>query len=504
MKKIGLSRSNVVALFLGMLMPLAFAPFYFWPLAFICPSILLLQWNNVSPKKAAIQGLFFGLGFFSIGISWVYNSLHVYGQASVPLAGFITALFIGYLSLFFMGLGYSLNRLCPTRSAMKNLLIFPVLWVIFELLRTWLFTGFPWLLLGYSQTTTWLRGFAAIVGVYGISFIVVFINGMLVRLYENRQHLSLTPVFSILGIVIAGWFLSSIHWTDRTGQPLKITMIQGNIKQELKWQIEQFQNSLWLYGRHTQAHWDSDLIIWPEAAITLPLHMAKEITEELNTAAQQHHSTIITGIPVVKPGEAYNAMIALGAGSGIYYKRHLVPFGEYIPLRPVFTYLARGMQIPMSDSLPGPQKQDPLNANGVLIAPYICYEVAYPIEFLMALPQAQLLLTITDDSWFGHSIAAAQHIQMSQMRSMETGRYMLFSSNTGITAVIDPMGNISKSIPTFKESDLTATVYPMRGSTPWMILRLYPFYLLVLVLVLSLGFRKVKSASYRSCEEMTK
>jgi apolipoprotein N-acyltransferase len=275
-------------------------------------------------------------------------------------------------------------------------------------------------------------------------------------------------------------------------------MVQGNIKQEAKWQPEQIQESLWLYGRYTQANWSSDLIIWPEAAITLPLSMAKEITEQLDVAAKQHHSTLITGIPVVEPGAAYNAMIALGMGSGIYYKRHLVPFGEYIPLRPLFSIFAKAMQIPMSDSIPGSQDQQPIKANGIYVAPYICYEVAYPVEFLTFLPKSQILLTITDDSWFGHSIAAAQHLQMAQMRAIETGRYLLFSSNTGITAVIDSRGNIVKEIPTFKEMALTAEVYPMQGSTPWMIWRLYPLLGLIVVSLGAVLFKPILLARGRA------
>lgn len=485
MPKPRLSRFDLTALMAGIILPFAFAPFYLSIIGFISPALLLLAWNHSSPKSAAKQGMLFGLSFFTVGTSWIYVSLHVYGQAPVLLAGFITLAFIVYLSSFFMVMGYVLNRFCARSLTLKNLLAFPTLWVIFELLRTWLFTGFPWVLLGYSQTNTWLRGFATLFSVYGISFIVALISGALVILYQTRTSNSVKWLLSgTLVIVLAGFGLTLPQWTERSGSSLKITMIQGNIKQEAKWQPEQIQESLWLYGRYTQANWSSDLIIWPEAAITLPLSIAKEITEQLDVAAKQHHSTIITGIPVMEPGAAYNAMIALGMGSGIYYKRHLVPFGEYIPLRPLFSIFARAMQIPMSDSLPGSQDQQPIKANGIYIAPYICYEVAYPDEFLAFLPKSEILLTITDDSWFGHSIAAAQHLQMAQMRAIETGRYLLFSSNTGITAVIDPRGNITKQIPTFKEMALTAEVYPMQGSTPWMIWRLYPLFGLI---VISLG-----------------
>lgn len=482
MKRIKLSRLDAFALLAGAVLPFAFAPFYFSVIGLLSPAVLLLIFQTSSPKQAAKQGLLYGLSFFTVGISWVYISVHVYGQAPIPLALLITFLFIGYLSLFFAALGYFVNRCASKNALTKNLLVFPSFWVIFELLRTWLLTGFPWVLLGYSQTNTWLRGFAPFLSVYGVSFITAFMSGILVSCYQYRKlKVQASLVSALVALSVVGLMLTNIHWTKATGNSLKVTMIQGNIQQQMKWQPEQIARSLELYQEYTQKNWDSDLIIWPEAAITLPLHLAKEFTDALGQEAKRHGATIITGIPVVEPKEDHNAMIALGNGNGLYFKRHLVPFGEYIPFRFILALLAQGMQIPMSDMTPGSQQQAPLVANGVNIAPYICYEVAYPLEFLSFLPKAQLLLTVTDDSWFGHSIAAAQHLQMAQMRALETGRYLLFSSNTGITAVIDPEGNIVKTIPTFTEATLNTVVYPMQGATPWMRFKFYPLAMLILL-----------------------
>jgi apolipoprotein N-acyltransferase len=250
--------------------------------------------------------------------------------------------------------------------------------------------------------------------------------------------------------------------------------LQGNIAQDLKWLPEQFQRTMDIYRTRTEQHWNSDLIIWPEAAVTLPLNQSAELLENLATTAKEHKTSIITGIPIIEPTVAYNGIIALGEGHGVYHKRHLVPFGEYTPLKSFYGFILQAFNIPMSNFTKGALKQTPLAAAGTLIGPYICYEVAYPIEFLNFLPQANLLVTVTDDSWFGHSLALEQHLQMAQMRALETGRYLLFSGNTGITAVINDKGQVVKSLPAFQEGELTISAQPMQGSTPWVIVKNYP------------------------------
>lgn len=474
MDRISLYKTDLIALLAGIMLPFAFSPFNLFFLAFTSPGLLLFVWNSASPLRAMIQGFLFGFGFFSVGVSWIYISVHVFGQAPIPLAVLITVIFISYLSLFFAAMGYVINTFSAGNSLIRNLIAFPCLWIIAELVRTWLFSGFPWLLIGYSQTNTWLKGFAPFFGVYGLSLITISISGALVSFFYNSKKTRMVLLTSIGVISISGLLLSQLHWTKPSGKPLRITMVQGNIDQDLKWQPEQIVKTLALYSNYTARNWSSDLIIWPEAAVTLPLAQAGEFINKLSQLAKAHHSTVITGIPVVEPHHAYNAMISVGNGQGIYYKRHLVPFGEYTPLKSFFNFILQAMHIPMSDFTPGTKTQIPLLANGIAIAPYICYEVAYPVEFLTFLPEAKVLLTITDDSWFGHSIASAQHIQMAQFRALETGRYLLFSSNTGVTAVLSPMGTLLKSVPSFQEMTLTAMIYPMEGKTPWMEWKLYP------------------------------
>jgi apolipoprotein N-acyltransferase len=474
-------RLDAIALLAGMLLPFSFAPFSISPLAFITLALLLYTWLFSSPYQAFRRGTLFGIGFFTLGVSWVYISIHRFGQASMPLSVFITVIFILYLSLFFGIQGYCFTRYLP-ESRIKPLLVFPCTFVLFEMLRGWLFTGFPWLLLGYSQGNTWLRGYAPISGVYGVSFVTAFLAALLLLLVRRKStYFRVMGMASFAAIFGLGLILTQINWTQPIGHPLQTTLIQGNIAQEVKWQPEQLRKTLEIYMRYTTKNWLSDIVIWPEAAITLPLSQMQDFLKKLGEIAQKKRVTIITGIPIVDSEMVFNSIITLGNGSGTYHKRHLVPFGEYIPLKPLWHFILDAFHIPMSSFQPGGKKQLPLTAKGVVIAPYICYEVAYPLEFLHFLPEAQLLLTITDDSWFGHSIAAAQHLQIAQMRALETGRYLIFSSNMGITAVLNSKGQVVKTIPPFQEAALTARIQPMAGYTPWMIFKTYPLMALLLL-----------------------
>jgi apolipoprotein N-acyltransferase len=496
-----LSRLDAIAFFAGLSLPVAFAPFDIPLVAIFSPALLLYTWQQATPRLAFQRGYLFGIGFFTVGISWVYISIHVFGQAPIALSIFITAIFSLYLSLFTALQGYCLTKLAPEQSVFKILLLFPCSWVLFEGLRGWLFTGFPWLFLGYAQTDSWLRGVGPLFGVYGASFISTLLSSLLLIILQKRDFPTYSRILAKMGmalIIIASFFLSKVNWTQATGKPLKATLIQGNIEQNLKWQAGQFLKTFKLYTTYTQQHWSSDLIIWPEAAITLPLSQSWELLEALSTSAKKNKSTLLIGVPIVEGDAAYNSLIAIGNGSGIYHKRHLVPFGEYIPLKPLYEWMLQIFHIPMSNFQPGTKEQLPLLAGGIPIGPYICYEVAYPIEFLLFLPNAKLLLTITDDSWFGHSIAAKQHLQMAQFRALETGRYLLYSGNTGITAIINDKGQVVASLPAFKEGSLTAWTQPMCGRTPWVIWKNYPLFGIMLITLSLHFFRRFRYAQSRS------
>ncbi len=462
----------------GSLLALAFAPTALYPLAVIFPAFLLLFWLNCTPNRAFFLGLFFGLGFFAVGVSWVFISIHVFGHTSTLLSLLITALFIFILALFIAIQGYLLNLLFPKNNRLKRYVVFPSLWVLSEWLRSWIFTGFPWLLLGVSQVNSPLAGYAPLIGGFGLAFLVTLSSALLlellcftfnlIRLQKKPSTHFLVPLILFTLVWTIGFTLTSIHWTKPVGKPIQVSLVQANIPQTIKWEPEYLQASLEDYLQLTQSYWHSRLIIWPEAAIPILKHQALPFIKQLDKEAEQHGTTLITGIPIQKGFQYYNGMIALGVDHATYYKQRLVIFGEYLPWWIAWAQgLLNLLDIPMSGFSPGPARQATFKVAGFDLGTFICYEIAYPSLVQKALPQAQVLLTINDDAWFGDSFALAQHLQIGQFQALATGRPLLFLSNTGMTAIITPKGKIQAQLPPFQIAVLTGSVYKSIGITPW-------------------------------------
>jgi apolipoprotein N-acyltransferase len=478
---------DLLAILAGALLTLAFAPFQLFPLAIISPALLLGLWLKASPRRALLRGWLYGLGLFGTGVYWVYISIHTFGNTPIWFAGMITIGFVMVLALFLGGIGYCLNRYFPHQNNTKILCAFPSIWVLFEWMRTWLLTGFPWLLLGNSQTNSFLRGYAPIFSVYGVSLVTLICSGLLVNAILQRKYRQ-TAYYNLAGIALiwlVGFGLSFMMWTKPLGQPIKVSLIQGNIPQELKWSSDEVQHTLDLYSTLTNQHWDSQLIIWPEAAIPISLQQASDFIDALNQQAKAHHATLIAGIPIkaFDSDSYYNAVIAMGNGSGVYAKRRLVPFGEYIPFPQIMHQLLDHLDIPMSDMIPGRSHNTPFVANDIKIAPYVCYEIAYPEQVHTKDKNIGLILTVSNDAWFGHSIAQAQHFQIAQMRALEMGRPVLFVGNTGITAIISSQGQMQSAAPPYQTYVLTDTVQPRSGQTPWQTFSLDPLLIILLMLL---------------------
>lgn len=487
---------NGWAAVLGALTVLAFAPFNYFPLSIIAPALLLQLWLTIKPLQAFIRGWFYGVGFYGLGVSWVYISIHRYGNTSAPLAILLTSLFVMSLALLPALHGFCFTRLFSKAKPYSVLLAFPASWVLFEWVRSWIFTGFPWLLLGDSQTNSPLAAFTPIVGEFGVSFIVVFIGtlALILSRCHPKEHQARRGIFSsmliiitiFLGIWITAFALKNKQWTNPIGNPIKVAMVQGNVPQELKWSPEYRTTILNLYPKLTDNYWNNDIIIWPEGAIPLESHHARDYINYVDATAKQHHAVLITGIPtaVDHSFKFYNSILMLGESQGAYYKRHLVPFGEYVPLENILRGLIGFFDIPMSDFIPGPWEQPLLKAKDIKLAVFICYEIAYSNIVWHDLPQAQLLITLSDDAWFGDSFAPAQHLQIAISRAQQTGRYLLFSGNNGITAIISPQGKITASVPQFIETVLTGTVYAMQGSTPWVRIGNTPVLIIIFLLLI--------------------
>lgn len=464
------------ALIAGGLLPLAFAPIGLYPFAIISPALLIALWLKITPKQAFLRGLYYGIGLFGVGTSWIFISIHRYGNTNVPLSLLAVIIFVLILAILPALQGYLFNRLFPQQNRTKIILAFPASWVLFEWIRTWYLTGFPWLYLGYSQTNSLLHPYAPIFGLYGLSFIVALNSSLLVMAFIDGWYKCYKSLLPLLLIWIIAILLSPIRWTHPASEPLTVALIQGNIPQSTKWDPQQADASLLTYQQLTDPFWNSQLIIWPESAITFLLPDAIDDLKELDKIAKSHNSALLSGIPNASPDfihntvAYYNSMIVMGMGHGLYNKKHLVPFGEYVPFQNIFRGLFGLLNLPMSNFSTGASHQPLLMAQGIFVAPFICYEIVYPNLVMETLPQAELFVTISDDSWFGDSLAPKQHLQMGQFWALMSGRYLLNSTNSGTTAIINPNGKIQSMAPQFKPTVLTGVVTAMQGSTPAILL----------------------------------
>jgi apolipoprotein N-acyltransferase len=461
----------VVALLAGFITVAGFAPWYLFPMPILALALLFGLWGRAeNPRAAAGLGFVFGLGMFGAGVGWIYVALHEFGNMPMVVAIVATFLFASLLALFPALAGY-LQAKIALPTVLKSALLLPVLWVCGELGRGYLFTGFPWLSLGYSQVPgSPLAAYAPVFGVYGVSLAVALSAGLLVLLVQqrgNRQGKLAAVILITLWVGAAA--LRMVEWTTPEGEPLKVSLLQGNIGQDEKFEEGRLVSTLETYRRMALAS-DARLIVLPETALPLlRSELPESYANSLRAHTQQHGSDILIGAFEQEQGSFYNSMFSLGIHeSQAYRKNHLVPFGEFIPLRSVFGwFINEVLSIPMSDLASGGAHQPLLQLAGQRIAMNICYEDVFGEEIIRALPQATLLLNTSNDAWYGDSAAALQHNQISQMRALETGRMMLRATNTGVTSVIGRDGRIQQMLPQHEEGVLTATVQGYAGATPY-------------------------------------
>ena len=457
----------------GVIAVFAFAPYGVYPLAALALAVLFVQWTDAhSPREAARMGFQFGLGLFAAGTGWIYVALHDYGGMSALLALLATLLFSAFLALFPALAGYVQARVVR-RGRLRVLLAMPTCWVLAEWLRGLIFTGFPWLALGYSQAAASpLAGYAPVLGVYGVSLAVALSAGAIAFLYKWRlQGRSGRLLLGVLLLLwVAGALLRGVAWTQPEGKAFKASLLQGNVPEEMKFDEARFDETLALYQRMIEQS-DARLIVLPETALP---QLRQDLPENFVAAVRRHartnHGDVLIGAFERDDNRRYyNSVFSLGeAKSQSYRKNHLVPFGEFIPLRPVLGWFINDvLNIPMGDLTRGGPKQPPLEVAGQKVAVDICYEDVFGEEIIRALPQATLLVNVTNDAWYGRSNAAIQHEQIAQMRALETGRMMLRATNTGVTSVIGVDGRIVKRLPQHERATLNAMVQGYAGSTPY-------------------------------------
>lgn len=460
----------VAALGCGAATPLALAPLSWWPVAIIATAGLCHLLRGCAPRRAFALAWWFGVGLFGVGASWIYVSIHTYGNASVILASGLVLLFVlGLAAVFaapFTLYGY-LNAVHPATA----LLAFPGIWVLGEWWRGWLLTGFPWLYLGYGHLDTWLAGWAPVGGVLAVSGIVALCGALVATVGDARRCPATvgTGLAAVLVLWGAGGWLQGRAWTTpMDSAALTVALVQPAVPQTTRWDPAALPAILADVSATTAALWRHDLILWPESAIPRLRHQVRDYLAALSADASRHGAALMVGIPTASPTHQYlNSVIALGTARGEYHKRRLVPFGEYVPLEHWLRGLIAFFDLPMSMFSSGPPRQAPLVLGATRVATAICYEIAYPDLVAADAGTAGLLLTVSNDTWFGASLGPLQHLQMAQMRALENGKPLLRATNDGITATVDAQGHIDAQLPRFARGVLSARVVPRGGATPF-------------------------------------
>jgi len=482
--KLSLFWRPLVAFTAGSATVLAFAPFSFHLLAVLTTVLVFLLWTDASPRAAFWLGWSYAAGLFGFGVFWMHISIDQFGNVGTLLAVVITLLFAAIMALYYGAVGWLAASLKQQLTGLPLLLLFGLLWTLLEWLRGWFLSGFPWLSLGYSQIDSLLAGWAPLLGVYGVSLMLTLSAAALLGFVLARNGAQRLLAILLLMIVYGGgWLLTGIQWTQPASAPLSVTIVQGNVAQEVKWKQENLWTTLDLYASLTRQNWSSDLIVWPETAVpSFATQVEDEFLRPMALEARANQSSLLLGIADWTPDNRYyNAMLALGEERAAYYKRHLVPFGEFMPLKPLLKPLIDWLQIPMSDFSAGAGEKPLLKLAGYAAGISICYEDAFGAEVIEALPEAAFLVNASNDAWFGDSLALPQHLEIARMRALETARYLLRSTNTGISAIIGPDGKIEAVSPPFERHVLNGMFTPLQGMTPYARWGNWPLVSLVLI-----------------------
>lgn len=496
----------IITLFSGWLFHLSLAPYNYWPLGIVASGSLAFSLINTSGKQGLLRSFIFGVGMFGGGVSWVYVSIHDFGFTGIPLALAMTAIFVCFLAFVFALPFYIYSRFIqPARLGF--ILGFAAIWVISEWIRSWLLTGFPWLYVGYAHVHTPLGGWAPISGVFGVSFFTVLTSTLIVALfkgiYEQRFFSPVTsntskramytfiPSTIILAIAwLGGFALTHIEWTTKRQGAINVAMVQPNIPLLMKWDTFYAPEIMEIIDEQTAPLWNNDVIIWPENAVPYFYNQGEPVVNHYDKKATDTHTSLITGILYDQSyDEFFNSIIGLGSADGIYHKQRLVPFGEYVPLEKYLRGVIAFFNLPTSIIQIGPDNPEGLTAKtkrgeSYRIAPLICYEVVYPNLARKIAAKSQLLVTISNDAWFGQSIGPLQHYQMAQMRALENQKYVIRATNTGVSGIINAKGETTVHGGQFVREVIKGNAVLMDGYTPFTQLGAWPLLCLLFAYVI--------------------
>ncbi|WP_286265778.1 apolipoprotein N-acyltransferase [Thalassotalea atypica] len=501
-----ISKNNWLSFFSGLSLVFAYAPYSQWWLVFLALPLFFYHLDLSSVKETTKQCFIFGVGWFASGISWVHVSIDQFGGMPLAISLTLMLMLCLYLAIFPAIAGFLSARFA--HGTYYFYWLFVPCWIFTEWLRSWFLTGFPWLSLGYSQIDSPLSVLAPVIGEVGITLamlvIVTAFTSLLKRQQQKRSLLLLGAIVAVIATV------GQIEWTEPTQQVKKVALVQGNIAQELKWAPEQEWPSMLKYLDLTRKNYDADIVVWPESAIPTVEPLAGEFLDIANQGAAINNAAIITGILDynMESKQAFNSLVVLGKkyqddtegsyyypSSNRFYKHHLLPIGEFVPFQEFLRPLAPFFNLPQSSFTRGQYVQPNLIAQGLHIAPLICFEIAFPEQLAANFTnQTDLLLTVSNDAWFGDSHGPHQHMDIARMRALEFGRPLLRSTNTGITAIVDHQGQYIARIPQFEEAVLKADVPLVSGRTPFSYLERYPTFILSFILFISIMLSQRKNS----------
>ena len=459
----------------------AFAPFGVSGIAFATLTLLAWQWQRArSARGAAAIGFAFGAGLYGAGASWLYIALETFGGMPPWLAAIAIAILTAYLALWPAAAGWLAIRF-TRQGSVPRAIATAAAFTLAEWLRGYVFTGFPWLALGYTQVPDGLvAAYAPVGGVYLVTLAMALLGGCAAgiadALARQKTRAAVASLAVAAALILGSAGLSRIEWTTPSGAPLDISLVQGNVLQDIKFD-PQFRTAT--FDRYLRLVEQSRgrLVVLPESAFPM---FSDEVPDavllSLIRMASARNGDVLLGLFTAEapaPGSdeprLYNTVIALGDSDlQLYRKNHLVPFGETIPLKPLTGWFIRSvLAIPLADQARGGAEQPPLVVAGQRVAVNICYEDAVGAELIHGARSAHLLVNVTNDAWYGRSIAAEQHNQIAAMRALELGRPMLRATNTGITSAIGHDGRELARLPWFTTGILEVAVAGRDGATPY-------------------------------------
>lgn len=496
-RSLSFTQSSYLKLFLtffaGAIGPLGFAPFHMPGFTILSIAFLYSSILSGSNKEGFLLGFLWGIGFFGIGVSWIIISIHDYGELNYLFSGLVTLAFILYLSLFPAIVTYVYRLLQWDDNPFLSCLLFCTLWCLSEYLRSFLLTGFPWLLLGTSLIDTPAKHLAPVLGVYGLTGICVLSATCLSTTLKVQSYKKWLYLSAGILLLISPSLLGSVEWVETKHKPITIAAVQANLSMRDKWDETLFWNLLKLYENATNKLFGKQLIILPESAIPLPASYLEDYLATLHRKALKAKSALILGIlqPSEDQSHFFNSIATFGKAEGQHIKSQLVPFGEYIPTP--FLKIVRWFNLPEFNLVPGMTKQQLIKVANHPIASLICYEIAYPHLLRNQLPKAEWIVSISDNGWFGHSLASYQQLQMAQFLSLLTGRYQILVNNDGLSSVINTQGDIVEGLPPFSAGILEGEIFPAKGATPWVIWQDYPMILFCILFVICAVFVRIRA-----------